>query len=54
MPIANVKKLMPNVFEREQYVIHYGNLKPYLRLELKLKNTSCIRIQSISMAKTMC
>ena len=37
IPICNVKKLMPNFFDREKYMIHYGNLKLYLRLGLKLK-----------------
>ena len=37
------------------YVLHYENLQLYLRLRLKLKkNTSSIRIQSITMAKTIC
>ena len=36
--------------------IHYENLqlRIYLRLGLKLKNISCNRTQSISMAKTIC
>ena len=55
IPIGNVKKLVPNFFDKEKYVIHYENLQLYLRLGLKLKkNTSRIRIQSISMAKTIC
>ena len=33
---------------------YYENLQLYLRLELKLKNTSRIRIQSTSVAKTTC
>ena len=37
MSIGNVKKLVPNVFDKEKYVIHYGNLKLYLRLGLPLK-----------------
>ena len=37
IPICNVKKLVPNVFDKEKYVIHYGNLKLYLRLGLPLK-----------------
>ena len=37
IPIENVKKLVPNLFEKEKYVIHYENLKLYLRLGLKLK-----------------
>ena len=54
IPIGNVKKLVPNFFDKEKYVIHYENLKFYLRLGLKLKeNASRFRIQSISMAKTI-
>ena len=37
IPIANVKKLVPNLFDKEKYLIHYENLKPYLGLRLKLK-----------------
>ena len=36
-PIGNAKKLAPNFFDKEKYVIHYKNLKRYLRLGLKLK-----------------
>ena len=50
---GNFKKLVPNLFNKENYVIHYKNLKLYLRLRLKLKNSSCIRIQSIIMVKTI-
>ena len=35
--IGNVKKLVPNLFEKEKYVLHYENLQLYLRLGLKLK-----------------
>ena len=35
--IDNVKKFAPNFFEEEKYVIHYDNLKLYLKLGLKLK-----------------
>ena len=43
--IGNVKKLVPNFFDKENYVTHYENLQLYLRLGLKLKkNISCIRI----------
>ena len=35
--IGNVRKLVPNFFDKEKYVIHYENLKLYLRLGLKLK-----------------
>ena len=45
IPIGNVKKLVPNLFEKEKYVLHYENLQLYLRLGLKLKkNTSRIRL----------
>ena len=37
IPIGNVKKLVPNFFDKEKkYVIDYENLKLYLRLGLKL------------------
>ena len=35
--IGNVKKLVPNFFAKEKYVIEYENLQLYLRLGLKLK-----------------
>ena len=35
--IANVKKLVLNVLDKEKYAIHYENLQLYLRLRLKLK-----------------
>ena len=37
IPISNVKKLVPNFFVKEKYVIHYENLPLYFRLGLKLK-----------------
>ena len=37
IPIGNAKKLVPDLFDEERYVIHYENLKLYLRLGLKLK-----------------
>ena len=48
--ISNVKKLVHNFFDKQKYVLHYENLPLSLRLRLKLKNTSCIRIQSMAMA----
>ena len=37
IPIGNVKKLVPNFFDKEKkYVTDYENLKLYLRLGLKL------------------
>ena len=53
IPIGNVKNLVPNFFDKDKYVFHYENLQLYLRLKLK-KYTSCIRIQSIKMFKTIC
>ena len=52
--IGNVKKFVTNFFDKEKYIIHYKNLQLFLRLGLKLKNISCIRIQSVSMAETIC
>ena len=37
IPIDIVKKLVPNFFDKEKYVLHYQNFQIYLRLELKLK-----------------
>ena len=55
IPIGNIKKLVNNHFDKERYAIHYESLQLYLRLGLNLKkNTSCIKIQSISVAKTIC
>ena len=54
IPIGNVKKLVPNLFVKEKYVIRYKNLQLYLRLVLKLKKIDLrIRIHSITMVKTI-
>ena len=46
IPIGNVKKLVPNFFDKEMHMIHYKNLQHYLTLGLKLKkDTSHVRIQ---------
>ena len=42
IPIGNVKKLVHNFFDKEKYVVHYENLKIYLRLGLKLKKINRI------------
>ena len=34
---ARVEKLLPNLWDKEKYVVHYRNLKQYLSLGLKLK-----------------
>ena len=39
VPISDVKKLLPNFFDKKKYVLHYENLQLYLRLRLKL--TKC-------------
>ena len=38
--LNHVKKLVPNFFNKEKYVIHYENLQLYLRLGLELKKIS--------------
>ena len=53
IPIGNVRKLAPKVFNKEKYVLHYENLRLYLRLGLKLKKYTRIRNQSIPMVKTI-
>ena len=35
--IGNVKKSVPNLYDKAKYVIYYENLKLHLRLGLKLK-----------------
>ena len=38
IPIVYIKKLVPNFFDKEKYVLHYGNfILLYFRLALKLK-----------------
>ena len=37
IPIGNLKKLVPNFFDKEKYALHYQNLKLYLGVGLKLK-----------------
>ena len=38
IPIGKVKQLVPNLFDKERYLIHYENFQLYLRLGLKQKN----------------
>ena len=35
IPVSNVKKLVTNFFDKEKFVLHYKNLKLYLKLWLK-------------------
>ena len=37
IPIRNVKKFVPNFFDKEKYVLHYERFQIYLRIGLKLK-----------------
>ena len=37
IPFGNVKKLVPNIFDKEKHVIHYEKLQIYLRVGMKLK-----------------
>ena len=50
IPICSVTNLVLNLFDKE---LHYENVQLYLRLGSKLKNTSCIRIQSMTLVKTI-
>ena len=43
IPIGNVRKLVPNYFDIEKYVLHFENLQFYLRLGRKLKKTHCLK-----------
>ena len=47
-----LKKLVPSFFDKEKYVLHYEDLQLYL-IKTK-KNTLHIRIQSVTMVKTIC
>ena len=54
IPIGNIKKLVPKFFHKEKYLLYHENQQLYLRLGLKLKkNTSRIRVQSITVVKTI-
>ena len=37
MTIGKVEKLIPNLYNKEKYVLHYRNLQLYLKLGMKLK-----------------
>ena len=37
IPFSNVKKLIPDFFDKEKYVLHHENLQLYLKLGLKFK-----------------
>ena len=40
--VSNVKKLVPNLFDKETYVIHYEHLQLYLRVGSNLKKYNSI------------
>ena len=52
IPISNVKKLVPNFFNREKHVMHYENLQLYLRIEAKKKYIAYYN--SINLNETIC
>ena len=53
VPTGNVKKLVSNFFDEDKYLLHYELTASFeTRIKTK-KNTSCIRIQSIAMVKTI-
>ena len=55
IPISNVKKLVPNFFDKEKYVTHYEKLQLYLRLGLKLKKMHrVLEFNQSQLAKTTC
>ena len=54
IPIANIKILVPNFFDKEKYGLHYENLQLYLRVGLQLKkHASRVRIQSVTIVETI-
>ena len=42
IPIGNIKKLVPNFFDKEKNLIHYEDLQLCSRLGLKLKYIYCV------------
>ena len=45
IPIGNVKKIVPNFFDKEKYVIYYENWKTLLKISIEAKkNISHMRI----------
>ena len=43
IPIGKVKKLVPNIFDKEKHVLQYESLQLHLRLRLKLKKIQRFR-----------
>ena len=36
--VGKIKKLIPNLYDKVKYIVHYKNLKYYLKLGMKLIN----------------
>ena len=51
-PIGIVKTLVPKFFDKAKYVFHYETLFK-IRIKAKKIHRGCIRIQSMTMAKTI-
>ena len=39
---GSARKLVPNLMDKENYVLHYQNLQLYVRLGMKIKKIHCI------------
>ena len=42
---SQVEKLIPNLWDKEKYILHYENLKLYEKLGLKIKKIKKIRFR---------
>ena len=45
IPIGNAKKLLPNFFDKEKYLIDYRNLQLYLRVRLNKKSYHVLKFK---------
>ena len=52
IPTGNIKKIVPNFFDAEKYVLYYENLQLYLRLVLKLKKHFYKKCSTFKMIST--
>ena len=41
IPIGDIKKLVPNFFDKEKYVIHYENVHMYKQKEIRAEMEKC-------------
>ena len=54
-PVSNIKKSVPNLFDKEKYVLHCKNFQLYLMLKLKLnKIHRVLEFKSITVVKVIC